>query len=74
LDKYLRNAIGDPSEARRAWATALALVYLEKQAAEWQDEWELLAEKAERWLTRCQAKLADGGSWIDAASRFFSKQ
>ncbi len=41
---------------RQAIATALALSFIETQAAEARDEWALLAAKAERWLA---AHLAD---------------
>ena len=39
-----------PNEVSRAWATALALTWLEQFAAGTQDEWTLIAYKAKRWL------------------------
>ncbi len=40
----------DATLVSRTWATAIALVALEHKFAEFQEEWELLAEKAERWM------------------------
>jgi len=68
LQKKLKDATGDPAKAARAWATALALAWLEANAADSRTEWELLAEKAKAWLSRCGAKLAGGEDWLDAAS------
>ena len=34
------------------WATALVLVFLVKKMSESQDEWELVAMKAENWLKK----------------------
>lgn len=68
LRKKLEGATGDPDEAARAWATALALAWLESHASESRDEWELLADKAKAWLSRCGAKLAGGEVWLAAAA------
>jgi Ca-activated chloride channel family protein len=68
LQKTLKDATGDPGEAARAWATALALAWLEANATDSRTEWELLAEKAKAWLSRCGAKLASGEDWLEAAS------
>jgi Ca-activated chloride channel family protein len=67
LRKKLEGATGDPAETARAWATALALVWLESEAADSRDEWELLADKAKAWLSRCGARLAGGEEWLAAA-------
>lgn len=32
------------------------------------EEWELLADKAKAWLSRCGANLADGAEWLAAAA------
>ena len=32
------------------------------------EEWELLADKAKAWLSRCGANLADGEEWLAAGS------
>ncbi len=67
LRKKLEGATGAPEDAARAWATALALAWLQSNASELRDEWELLADKAKAWLSRCGARLA-GEDWITAAS------
>ncbi|MBA2354474.1 MAG: hypothetical protein H0V80_07385, partial [Acidobacteria bacterium] len=52
-------------ETRRASATALAIVWLEVHASAWQDEWQLLRDKARRWLSdRPALERAD---WLDFA-------
>ena len=68
LRRRLAGATGDPEEAARAWATALAITWLESHTSESRDEWELLAEKARAWLSRCQARLAGGEEWLAAAA------
>jgi len=50
-------------EARRALATALAITFLETRASSQHREWELLAAKATRWLTRVKAVPPGGESW-----------
>jgi hypothetical protein len=67
LEARLTAMGGQGAEARRAWATALALYWLQAEAAAWQAEWKLLAQKARRWLDRCPARLAGGMAWLDAA-------
>jgi len=34
------------------WATALVIIYLEKEWGEYEEEWEAAAKKAKRWLLR----------------------
>jgi len=68
LQKKLEGATGDGEEAARAWATALALAWLESSAPESRGEWELLADKARAWLSRCAARLAGGEEWLAAAA------
>jgi Ca-activated chloride channel family protein len=63
LRKALRGAEGDPAEAEHALATALALEWLEREAADLRDEWMLLAAKAERWLESVKARPSGGGEW-----------
>ncbi len=63
LKVALRKAKGDPTEAARAWATALALAWLEANAPDARDEWSLLAAKAERWLSAASARPAGGEDW-----------
>jgi hypothetical protein len=72
LDHALRDAVGDPAEARRALATAIALEWLEKHAAGERGEWELLALKARTWLSSSQTEPAAGqgwNAWLDLARR-----
>ena len=63
------GAAGDTEEVRRAWATALALVFLENRAASDRAEWDLLAAKARRWLASVTATPSGGGTWTDNAAR-----
>jgi len=60
----------DREEKRRAWATALALAWLQDHASGYIDEWRLLAEKAQTWLERVASVPLDGSTWVDAARRF----
>jgi Ca-activated chloride channel family protein len=52
LEAIARREGWTTDEARRTWATALALAWLEARAAEHRDEWSLLAAKARDWLGR----------------------
>jgi len=63
---------GDAGEATRAWATALALAFLEREAFSNRDEWELLATKARRWLSGVTVTPPDGGEWSDFAAMALS--
>jgi len=73
LEKALRNAIGDAEIARRALATAVATAWLDKCAPAARGEWELLAEKARRWLEACGAAPGGGVSWAELAARILSR-
>jgi Ca-activated chloride channel family protein len=68
LEAELSGAQGDLALARRAWATALALRWLELHAGDCRDEWRLLARKAEGWLRGCPARPA-ADDWVSAAAR-----
>jgi hypothetical protein len=46
------------------WATLLAVSYLENKLGEFKDEWELVVDKARRWL---DGKAADAPAWSAAA-------
>jgi Ca-activated chloride channel family protein len=63
LEKALRDAVGNPDVARRALATAIAIAWLEKFAASARGEWEMLAEKAGRWLEACRTAPREGTGW-----------
>jgi Ca-activated chloride channel family protein len=64
------GATGSRSEVECAWATALALAWLELHAAPAVDEWRLLAEKARHWLDAVGAAPPRRSSWPAAARRF----
>ncbi len=70
LEAALSGATGRPDEMRRAWATAMALVWLAERAGGSEDEWRLLAAKAHRFLDAVAAVPQSRGSWFDAAKRF----
>jgi uncharacterized protein YegL len=63
LEQLLSDAVGDPAEARRALATAIALEWLEKHAGAERGEWELLALKAAKWLSASRTGPAAGQGW-----------
>ncbi len=67
LQSGLTGATGNEADARKAWATALALAWLDAHARDVEDEWRLLATKAQKWLEGTAARPADGGTWVDAA-------
>jgi hypothetical protein len=69
LERAIAGASGEPRDVRRAWATALALVWLEDHAQEFEAEWRLAAAKARDWLSATLAVPPGGGSWLDAAVR-----
>jgi hypothetical protein len=72
LEAAIRDAAGDATEIRKAWATALAFVWLHERAASFEGEWRLAADKAWGWLSRVHATPADGGEWPAAAQRMLS--
>jgi Ca-activated chloride channel family protein len=53
-----RSEVAGAADPDRAWATAVALAWLERHASDTRDEWTLLARKAEAWL-RAAAGDAD---------------
>jgi hypothetical protein len=57
-------------EAKAAWATALALIWLDAQASASRDEWRLLADKAAKWLAGVSTAPPGGGTWLESAGRF----
>jgi Ca-activated chloride channel family protein len=69
LEAELADAVGDAATARRALATALALRWLERHAAESRSEWALLEKKARRFLDQCPARAAGDRDWPQAAER-----
>ncbi len=72
LEALLAGATGKQDEARKAWATALALAWLEEHARDTEGEWRLLAAKARAWLDGVAARPPSGGSWADAGARLLT--
>jgi hypothetical protein len=60
------DAIGGNHRLRRAFATALALTWLEAACGDSRDEWSALAAKAQDWLDRTPQ---GAGFWREAAAR-----
>jgi Ca-activated chloride channel family protein len=69
LEQALPGATGDAQIARRALATAIAIAWLERFAPAARGEWQMLAEKAQRWLAACGAAPGGAHSWRDIAER-----
>ena len=69
LELALAGATGEKDEIRRAWATALALAWLEEHARDNEQEWRMLATKARTWLDGVTARPAGGKSWGDLSAR-----
>ena len=59
--------VGRVKDAKRVWATALALAWLERHAAEARGEWMLLARKAEAWLADRAGDAETLAAWREAA-------
>jgi len=71
--KQLRKAFGRPlagEPEERAAATALALLWLERECAESRDEWRILAEKGREWLSRTPEGIDE---WLRLASDAFAR-
>ena len=68
----ISGAFGTRADVRRAWATALALAWLQLHAGAVEEQWRLLGAKARRWLDDVAAAPPDGWMWIDVATRFLS--
>ena len=84
LTRELADLIGRPLDvlerevegtgvSRTAWATALAIAWLRRHAADARDEWEMLAGKAEHWLATSAPPRADGRLWIERAEQIASE-
>ena len=69
LERAIVGATGERQLVRQAWATALALAWLEDRAADSKEEWQLLGGKAERWLKQCPARLEADREWGEVARR-----
>jgi Vault protein inter-alpha-trypsin domain/von Willebrand factor type A domain len=73
LRTAVQGATGPQAEILRAWATALALAWLGRNAADAEDEWRLLAIKARKWLDMTAAVPPGGSTWIEEARRYIGK-
>jgi hypothetical protein len=72
LEALLSGSTGKIDEAQKAWATALALAWLEEHARESEGEWRLLAAKGRKWLDRVSARPAHGVTWAEAGARLLT--
>jgi hypothetical protein len=70
LKSALRGSDAEDNAVTTAWATALALAWLETHASDLTDQWRLVAEKARKWVSRVFASAPDGATWLDAAEKF----
>jgi Ca-activated chloride channel family protein len=60
----------DSPGSREAWATAMALAWLDRECHDMRDEWELIARKGHQWLDRFPG---GGNTYRTAASKAFSE-
>jgi hypothetical protein len=67
VEAAISRMSGDADQVRTAWATALALAWLARHAADAEDQWRLLAAKARTWLEGVTAAGPDGATWLEAA-------
>ncbi len=72
IEAALNGGSGSRSDRQSAWATALAVAWLERHAADAEEEWKLIRRKAQRWLDDVQAAPPGGMTWIAAAGRFLT--
>jgi hypothetical protein len=73
LEEGLAGTIGSRAEVRRAWATAIALVWLGQHAGHVQSEWQLLGAKSEKYLAGVTATAPQGAPWLEAATAFLAE-
>jgi Ca-activated chloride channel family protein len=72
IEALLPVTAGDRGETRRAWATALALAWLDRHAADAAGQWRLLADKARAWLSGVDSTAIR--AFTDAAEMFFNSR
>jgi Ca-activated chloride channel homolog len=70
VEAALAGATGSRDDVRRAWATALAVAWLQQHAAHAEPEWRMLAAKARKWLSAVPAVPAGGSAWAETAATF----
>ena len=73
LEEGLAGTNGPRDGVRRAWATALAIVWLHEHAGHVKNEWHLLGAKAEMYLNGVAESAPEGASWLDAAAAFLAR-
>lgn len=59
--------VAGADDARRLWATLVALAWLARHADDARDEWRLLARKAERWVSAAAGGAETLRTWQRAA-------
>lgn len=69
LRKLIIGAQGRLPDILQAWATALAIAWLRRHSAAFEDEWRMLADKGRQWLDTTSARPPSGGTWLELAMR-----
>lgn len=70
LRTALAGASGVDGDVERAWATALAIAWLERNAPDEFEQWKLLAQKGRVWIDRSGTAAPAGSHWMHAAHEF----
>jgi Ca-activated chloride channel family protein len=65
--------VSTQDDARRVWATLVALAWLARHAADARDEWRLLARKAEQWLSAAAGGAETLRAWQRAAETLIAE-
>ncbi|KAL6046730.1 von Willebrand factor A domain containing 5B1, variant 2 [Balamuthia mandrillaris] len=60
----------EEEELLRAWATALALAFLEVKLGALHMDWSMMAQKSKRWLAKVPG--VDSKAWLSAATKLLS--
>jgi hypothetical protein len=61
------------AQARRVWATALAIAWLDRHAPDRRDEWHLVAEKGRRWIQHTTLVPSGGRTWTALATEYLAR-
>jgi hypothetical protein len=70
LQSVVRRATRDREDMTKAWATALALTWLDRHASDFESEWHMLAAKAWGCLVGASADPDANAKWLYAAEIF----
>lgn len=73
LRAEVKHAAGPRDLVHRTWATALALAWLECNAGDTRDEWQMLADKAREWIDRAAVVPPEHAEWLALAHRFLAR-